>query len=542
MGEAAGRPVLPLVAGNGRRRLPFRLARGAVLAVSLVLLCRGIATPFNGWHDLNSAMYSLFARNHIQYGLRYTKLYCTWGQTLAPPPVPERYLDHPPLIALWTAVPLALFGDHEWAARLVPIAASVGSTALLMTILTRLGSPLLGVLAGFFFAVLPLTAYFGRMIDHVAPAQFFTLLMVEGYRRWTDGRGGPRSRRTGAALYVLGVVFGIGTAWAVVIGAGLVWAWHGARVLRSRGGARLLLWLAAIPALALTAVVVHIAAGAGGDFGMLRPLFLTRSLGGVGGRQPWSAWLALQGAYFVRNFTLPGALAAAVGVVLLGAGVLRGRSPGAPTRFALTGDLAAVVALFGLHGLLYVVAFKNASWFHDYWQFFFGPFVAASLAAASLLVRASLSSRAPRLGRIALPVLLVAPIPWTARSLDFYARHTIVDPGEVEALKKLRRLVPSRAPAWTSHRWRTGHETLGGYARHWPNPVIAYYADRPLLYTRDVREVVDNAPGCAAYLLTRNPRTREIERALSRRFDSVPAGDRRVIFLLARPRHGGRGS
>jgi 4-amino-4-deoxy-L-arabinose transferase-like glycosyltransferase len=515
-----------------------RLARGAVLAVALLLLCRGITTPFNGWHELNSAMYSLFARNHIQYGLRYTKLYCTWGETLAPPPVPERYLNHPPLVCLWTAVPLALFGDHEWAGRLVPIAATLGSTALLMTILTRVGSPLFGTLAGFFFAILPLTAYFGRMIDHVAPAQFFTLLMVEGYRRWTDDRAGPRPRRTGAALYVLGASLGIGTAWAVVIGAGLVGAWHAVRVFRGRGEARLLPWLALVPALALAAVVLHIAAGVGGDLGMLRALFLSRSLGGEGGRQPWSAWLAVQAAYFVRDFTLPGAVAAAAAVVLLGAGLRRGRSGGTPPPYALTGDRAAVMTVFGLHGLLYVVAFKNASWFHDYWQFFFGPFVAASLATVALLVRSRLAALAPRHGRVALPVLLAAPIPWTVRSLDFYARHELVDPGEVEALKKLRALVPRRAPVWTSHRWRAAHETLGGHARQWPNPVIAYYADRPLLYSRDVREVLENAPGCAAYLLTRNRGTGPIEKALSRRFDEVAVGDRRAIFLLHRRRRG----
>jgi hypothetical protein len=28
------------------------------------------------------------------------------GSTAAPPPAPDRYLNHPPLIALWTAVPL----------------------------------------------------------------------------------------------------------------------------------------------------------------------------------------------------------------------------------------------------------------------------------------------------------------------------------------------------------------------------------------------------------------------------------------------------
>jgi hypothetical protein len=44
----------------------MRFAGPAVLALSVLLLCRGIAAPFNGWHDLNSAMYAQFARNHVQ--------------------------------------------------------------------------------------------------------------------------------------------------------------------------------------------------------------------------------------------------------------------------------------------------------------------------------------------------------------------------------------------------------------------------------------------------------------------------------------------
>jgi hypothetical protein len=339
-----------------------------VLATALVLLCRDVAGPFSGWHELNSAMYSQFARNHIQYGLAYTKLYCTWGDTLAPPPTPQRYLNHPPLIAVWTAVPLALLGDREWAARMVPIAATLGSTALLMTILSRLGGPLLGTLTGLCFATLPLTAYFGRMIDHVAPVQFLSLLMVHGYLAWTGAYGGSLGRRAGAAWYALGAVLGIGTGWAALLAAGLLWAWHGLRVARRAGEARLLLWLGVVPALALGAVVLHIAAGCGWDLEVLGQLVARRSLGGAGGRQPWSAWLAVQGQYFVRNFTLPGAVAVILCLPLLVDGLVRVICGQAGRRFPLAGEVAFVVAFSGLQGTLYVVLLKNQSWFHDYWQ------------------------------------------------------------------------------------------------------------------------------------------------------------------------------
>jgi hypothetical protein len=477
--------------------------------VSAFVLCRGITSPFLGWHELNSAMYSQFARNHIQYGLAYTRLYCTWGDTATPPPVPDRYLNHPPLIALWTAVPLVVFGDHEWAARLVPIAATLGSVGVLTQIVEGLGERLLGVLTGFFFATLPLTAYFGRMIDHVAPVQLFSLLMLHGYLEWSGLYPGRRRPRLGAFWYVTGAVLGIGTGWAAVLPALLLCAWHGLRVARGAGDARLLPWLAGAPSLALAAVVLHILAGCGWDVGMLPALYAERSLGGVGGDVAWSAWLAVQWLHLLRNFTLPGVVAAVACACILVARLVRPAPGGASPAFPFGGTLAAAVGLTGLHGLLYVVLFKNAAWHHDYWQFFLGPVVAA---------------------------LLLLPLPWAAASFAFYAAQRQPHAEHVEAFRRLGELVPKRAPVWTSRRWDTASELLGHHASRWPNPVVAYYADRPLLYSRDVREIEANWPGCTAYLLARRdtPWARELETALSRSYQRVPVGADHVIFLLAR--------
>ena len=266
---------------------------------------------------------------------------------------------------------------------------------------------------------------------------------------------------------------------------------------------------------------------------MLEALFASRSLGGVGGEQAWSAWFARQLLYAVRNFTMPGLLAAGLGLPFLATNLVRSRREGAPV-FPLTGDLGAVVALCGLHGILYVALFKNAAWFHDYWQFFLGPFVAASEAALLLALIGVVRSVAPRLPRLAVLPLLALPLPGLASSLDFYAAITLKDPEYIEALTKLGEMVPRRAPAWTSRPPEEGTETLGRQRHRWPDPTIAYYANRPLLFSRNAREVETNTPGCAAYLLRRSQRewTREIELALSARFRRVEVGDHHAIFLL----------
>ncbi len=67
--------------------------------------------------------------------------------------------------------------------------------------------------------------------------------------------------------------------------------------------------------------------------------------------------------------------------------------------------------------------------------------------------------------------------------------------------------------------------------------MVAYYADRPLLFSRDPAEVLANAPHCAAYLLRRSdqPWASAIDAVLSRSFRSVVVGDHHVVFLLGQP-------
>jgi hypothetical protein len=506
--------------------------RPAIVAVAVLLLGRGIASPFNAWHELNDAVIAQLARNHVRYGLGFTHGYGTWGDTVAPPSSPQRYLSHPPLLALFTASSLAVFGDHEWSARLVPIVATLGSALLLTTITARLGGAALGALAGFFFVTLPLTAWFGRMVCHEAPVQFFSLLMIHGYLEWTGVYGDRRPRR-GAILYAIGAVLGVGTGWAALLAAGLLGAGHAWRVARGRGEARILLPLALVPAIALAAVVLHIAAGCGWDLEMLTALFARRSLAGEGGHQPWSAWLALQWGYFTRSFTWPGAVAALVAAPLVVREAFRSGRADFGRRFPVAGDLAGVAAVCALQGTLWVVVLKNESWFHDYWQFFLGPFVALAMAALTLVVRDAVARRSPGLARLVVALLLVAPMPFAAAALDFYAAHRLVDPEYIQALVALRGRVPPRAPVWTSHRIRESSETIGRYTYRWPHPVVAYYADRPLFHSHDLAEVLANAPGCVAYVLKRSEQrwAGEIEDGLARSWEAIPVGEQHVVFL-----------
>jgi hypothetical protein len=308
-------------------------------------------------------------------------------------------------------------------------------------------------------------------------------------------------------------------------------------VSRRAGDARILVWLAAVPALTFCAVVLHIAAGADGNAGMLADLFARRSFGGEGGQTAWPLWLAMQWTYFVRNFTLPAALAAILWVPVLAVLLVRERRGKSLLHLREPDLFVSVLVVSGLQGLLYVVVFKNSAWFHDYWQLFLGPFVAASLAGLAVTARAALARWAPRLAWLAVALLVVAPAPWLLASLSFYGRHEQIDPRYLEALQRLRNLVPRRAPVWTSRRQRMHEEVVGGHINPKANATEVYYADRPLLFSRDAEEVQANRPGCAAYLLgVRNQAwEREIAEALKRSHRMVPVGDHHLIFLPAGP-------
>lgn len=579
----------------GANRLWLRVA---VLIIGALMLSRHLTGPFTGKHEFNSAMYSIFGRNHLRYGLAYTKGFCTWGEGPTPPAEPHRYLNHPPLIAAWSAGAFALFGVHEWAARLVAIAATLGGAALLMRIVSRLIAPAVGVLAGVFYVTLPITTYFGQMLDHVAFVQFFSLLMMHGYLLWSGGYGHDSRRRRGALWYTLGAVLGIGTGWGTVFMAGLLVLLEiGRRVsgrMRRRGeegeievggewargrvgegekeesidtasenesaaqrnfppslslplspaptlslpslSSPAVLWaLIFIPGAALAAFVVHILWGFEWDGLALVDLFWSRA-GEVHTPMPWGDFLRGQTDFWADNYTWAGAVAA---VIWLGAALWAtcGRGRARMTIAATLGDAWArfVIAVFGVHGVLYVLAFRWPAERHEYWQFFAAPFVAVAMASTVAWAYSLLSSR-PRFAAAVAFVLVALPMPGFMFGRDAYYRAEQMPERYIEPYRVLAGLVPPGSPAMTSRDWPVNIERFGRHANRWGVAQILFYADRPLIHTRNLDDITANLAGCSAYVLEyeEEPEIERLQDALSARYASVRVGHDHVIFLLHR--------
>jgi len=483
--------------GDIRSRWAWRAGLAGVLAIGLALLTVRITGPFTGWHEWNSAFFGYFARNHLRYGLGYTHLLCTHGSTADPPAQPSYYLSHPPLIAAWVAISMALFGQQEWAIRLVPIVASLGSIGLVAGIVRRTHGWRLGLATAFFFAVAPATAYFGRMADHVPLVQFFGLLMLYGYLAWCGIGGVPR--RWGLGVYLLGCVLGIGTGWAAVLFAAAIGIWHGVRCLTGRGRWARLAVLVAAPGLTLAAVLVHILWALDWQASVFVPLFTTRSFGQRLGMPPsWTTWLKRLGEFWRRDFTLAGAAA----VLVLLAGRLAARTPAGPIKRWTDKLLPGPKALWvpAAAGVVYVVLFRNQSFIHEYWQVFLTPFVAYSLAAVLVAIW-------ELLGRVHPAVGATVGLAWMAgvgalcgvQIKAFHGRsHYPLD--EVKMWRIVNERTPPHAPVMTFRNYHY-RERFGPYVHDYIQPQAAYYADRPLIYERNPRWILANRQGCVLYVL-----------------------------------------
>ena len=146
-----------------------------ILVLAAVARSRGIADPWshgdhNGW---GGAFYSNIARNYARYGYVETRFAPVVSTGTVPPENRRYYLTHPPGIGLALSLSFALFGESEWAARLVPLLFSLGSIFLLYRLAEKVYSREVALVAAAFFSVLPLETLYGAHVDRRArPSPF----------------------------------------------------------------------------------------------------------------------------------------------------------------------------------------------------------------------------------------------------------------------------------------------------------------------------------------------------------------------------------
>jgi 4-amino-4-deoxy-L-arabinose transferase-like glycosyltransferase len=277
-------------------------------------------------------------------------------------------LTHPPGIGLAVSVDFLLFGEHEWAARLVPLLFGLGSIGLIFRIGSRAASRHLGLVAAAVFSLSPLETLYGAHVDpQGTPVVFFGLLLLLAYEE----------RRPLLAAGAL--VLGAGFDWPVHYLAGLLalHAWFFRPELR-RWTAGLLAGsvLLAGSFLAYARFVAphprqqYLQSTVADSFLFWSGVHVPP--GRIPGRPirlpAMGEWLAQMGRHLDSLYTLPLLALAAFGSVHA---VRRGSS---------------VTPILLLWGLAHILLFPLGAFVHDYWSMYFAPGLAFGAAYGLLRI------------------------------------------------------------------------------------------------------------------------------------------------------------
>ena len=209
-------------------RAAFLIASGVLALYAVGILSIGLTRDWRLIHEDNGAMHTTFALSHLELGLERTRAHDLFFNPTSGEGVV--YGHHPPATALILAGAFALTGsDAPWVALMVVILFHLGSLFLLVTLLSRLFSTGTALLGGFLMATLPMSAYFGRMVNYEPLCLFAVLLVVSGYAAFKDNGGAG-----GLARLCLGILFGGLIDWAAFFFAAAIATAEATDALRHR--------------------------------------------------------------------------------------------------------------------------------------------------------------------------------------------------------------------------------------------------------------------------------------------------------------------
>jgi len=315
------------------------------------------------------------------------------------PTTPESafyYVNHPPLI-VWAAAGFAeILGysqnstPHEMAVRLMAIFPSILSLALFYIITRRLYNRRIALLAVSLYAFTPMIAYFGRMPNHEAMALLWLYSFIAVYLQWMRHF---TWRRTFALVLFAGLA--MWTAWAPAfffVMLGLVAFVYGHR--KQRIG---IVFIGLITLLLTLAIPLFYEWQHPGAIDDLLIAFTgrtsNRAFEASAAGFTWLQFAQVQLGHMVTTMTFAVVLLGAAGLFSL---ILRKK------RLADSTVLAMACA-----GFLYILVFRHAAQFHDYYKIYLMP--GFSIAAAIAICK---GWQLPRkgLGKYARPLIFAIVI------------------------------------------------------------------------------------------------------------------------------------
>ena len=341
-----------------------RLAPGVFLVLLATLLAVHIGAPWRYMHDDNGRRYSSYARSHLTLGLSTTHgqdvFYNPQEHTLKP------YGRHPPALGLLLAAWFALWRtSNPLAARVLPALFHLLSAALVLGLIRQDYPRTPAILACLALAVVPMSSFFGKLVNFEPVVLPFFILVVTTYWRWAEnpGIGSPFLPLAIGAVAAL-------LDWMILLALLTIVADAGWRFLQDQG--RRFVWFSLLGSFvglaAFAGILAWLATGPAGLHALAHGTTVRTHL-----KEGWTTarWTRALIRYNHWYFTRPLHYASLVMPLLLMDEV---------RRLGRLSDRTRLIALFGSAGLLPVLFFPGGSYVHAYWQFYLLPYAVLSFA------------------------------------------------------------------------------------------------------------------------------------------------------------------
>jgi hypothetical protein len=469
--------------GTGKSRGLARLASLLLLALLQLVTVAPLSAPFLDARlhvDFDNAWFATMARNGLRNGDARSQLgvtlnhYARWGDRLGQP---EYYTHHPFLMKMLFQQVTRITGTGEAAPRAFALLISFAIAACLLLLVERTTGRLgAGVAAATTLVSIPVFSGFAATLKFESDGMLAALLGLLAIERALR-RPGLRSELVVAVAAAFAALAHWSGALAVAVACALL-AWRGMR-RRHTGARRIaaagLAGLAAGEALFASAAI-WLQRGVDPAWRALAGGFRTRAAGSAFTAGEWAAreWLYLRENFTVSLLVLAIAIPVAAAVFARRAAA-SGRTRAAvdvngPGTWFLTLATAATLAT----AVIWVVALRQGSFVHSYWQLWLALPIAALVGAG--VARTQENPRLAAggvLGAIALVAFLQVA---AAEARERTAQACLGTPDDVVFLVSLReqrfeRLVFFALASTPLNEWFSG-------------PLFAYYTDRPVAVGR----------------------------------------------------------
>jgi 4-amino-4-deoxy-L-arabinose transferase-like glycosyltransferase len=400
-------------------RLTLALCCFAILSI-------GLSRDWQLRNEDNGAMHTTLALSHVELGLAQTRAHDLFfnphtGQA-------SRYGHHPPATALAVAAAFALTGsDSPAVARLTVIVFHLGSVFLLTMLLGEFFGARRALLGGFVMATVPMSAYFGRMVNYEPLCLFAILVQLHAYVRF---------KRTGQSRDLIwlavGIVVGGFIDWPSFFFTATLASGEITDVVRRRSSAFRLLAVLVISGTSAFVFDLWHLWYAGAD--------TITALVGVASTNHWqpdftvTRFLGGQIDTFRRYFTEIGLIS----VLLVGGCLARPRTQLSRNLFDVehADVLKRMLLGAGAAAGLYVLTAPSWAMAHQYWQFYFLPVAVTSIALLWALLQRAIVAHPTWLLRglrvVCILNVLIGSAYWV------YFRHSRVEAYAVEATAGFR--------------------------------------------------------------------------------------------------------